>query len=178
MADVRTIEELIADVGIIASHLAHARSLLSTAKRKRDRMRRDGDTETAVNTQMGLLLGQVKDITDQAATDLAALNFTHALVVKINVEQGWTPFHYQNKAIAPLMAHISSPAGSGAFTSFVVGDKVEIRKSCVAGMDGYYVIAAHTGDAIVFTTDLPDTIPGELGVDDDGPVEIILRART
>jgi len=177
MAEVRTIEELVSEISVLVSQLGQARALLNTARRKRDQMYASGDHVNAITAQMDILLAQAKAITDQVADDLDALNFTHCVRVTLNPEQGWASFHYQNKAIAPLMAHISTPTGSGAFTSFVVGDKVEIRKSCVAGMDGYYVIAAHTGDVIVFTTDLPDTIPGELGVDDNGPVEIILRER-
>lgn len=178
MADnVRSIEELIADINILNGALHHARGLLNVARRKRDQMRADGDAETDVNTEITTQLNDVKDVVDNVASSLTNLNFANQIVVRPNKERGINWIKFSKSAIphgGVASSTISTPGGSNGLQLFSHSDKLQVRGS--DGADGFYTVSTVFGnDSIQVIPNFP--VDPETDIESVGRVEVVLIRR-
>lgn len=175
--DVRAIEELIADINILNGALHHARGLLNVARRKRDQMRADGDSEADVNTEIATKLNDVKDVVDNVASSLTNLNFANQIVVRPNKERGIKWIKFSKSAIpygGVADSTINTPGGSNGLQLFSYGDKLQVRGS--GGADGFYTVSAIFGnDSIQVIPNFP--VDPETDIKSEGRVEVVLIRR-
>lgn len=172
MASIRTIEQLISELGVITSQMGHAKALLSSARRKRDQMVMDGDAVAVIETDVNAILASAKDITDRLATELAALNYTFVPTITVSPESEAKYFTVDHDNFVDK-GHIyaiglfgkSGANGPKPFAVLDVSDKIKIEGSTNSDVNGYWIVESvvNNGNGITVNADYMGAMIGVTG---------------